>query len=259
MKAGRLQGKVVDRSSIDQAMARELFALFERHYSGVTFEAFANDLSEKHWVVLLSDASGAIRGFTTLLLLDLPGEPAGDIRGAGEPVRAIFSGDTIIDRDYWGELEIVRVWCRFMGWVKRSLPESTLYWFLLSKGYRTYLFLPIYVHEFWPRHDRPTPEREARVLATLARRKYPRDFDEASGLIEFPRSHGHLRAELAEIPKNRRDDPHVQYFLARNPRYATGSELVCLAQLTPANLKSIARRAFLEGLEGRWPPGEEPL
>jgi hypothetical protein len=249
MTAGRLRGKVVDRAKITLSDARGLFALFERHYSGVTFEAFWKDLSEKQWVVLLYDASNQIRGFTTLLLLDLP----------GEPVRAIFSGDTIIDRHYWGELEIVRVWCRFMGWLKRALPDHTLYWFLLSKGYRTYLFLPIYFHEFWPRHDRPMPERETRVLRTLAHSKFPEDFQPETGLIEFAQSHGHLREDLAEVPANRRDDPHVKYFLERNPRYAEGVELVCLAELDPANLKSIAKRMFLEGLDGRWPPDEEPL
>lgn len=235
---------MIPRAELDEARVRTLFALFERHYAEVSLEAFRSDLAEKDWVILLSDKEGTIRGFTTLRVIDLP----------DEGVRAAFSGDTIIDPEYWGEQELVRLWVRFMGWLKRERPDQRLFWFLLSKGYRTYLFLPIYFLEFFPRHDAPTPEREQRLLNLLASRKFGADFDPATGVIAFAESRGHLRADLADVAPHRENDPHVRFFLEKNPRYREGTELVCLAELTPTNLKPVAKKLLLDGLEGRWTP-----
>jgi hypothetical protein len=38
----------------------------------------------------------------------------------------------------------------------------------------------------------------------------------------------------------------VRFFLERNPTYALGTELVCLAEISPANMRSIAGRLLVE-------------
>ena len=43
------------------------------------------------------------------------------------------------------------------------------------------------------------------------------------------------------------DGADIRYFLERNPRHASGDELVCLARLEAANHRPAARRAFLRG------------
>jgi len=239
MNPNRLTGRTVPVAELDEADATALYALHARLYAAADEARFRADLAEKDWVVVLRDGGGAIRGFSTLRLLALTVDR--------EPLRAVFSGDTGIDPAYWGGQALVRAWASFMGELWAREPARRLFWFLIVKGFRTYLYLPYFFHTFYPRHDLATPPFEAALIAQLAGSRYPEAFNPATGLVEFAESHGHLTADLAEVPPHRADDPHVQFFLARNPGYVRGHELVCVAEISPTNMKGLARRRLLEG------------
>ena len=81
-----------------------------------------------------------------------------------------------------------------------------------------------------------------RIINILANQKWPKYYQASSGLLQFPCSLGHLKPEIADVPAARADDPHVQFFMDRNPTYREGSELVCLAPISLENTKSIGRR-----------------
>jgi hypothetical protein len=240
MNGRRLTGEVVPVPTLAAAEVAELYALHARLYAATNEAGFRADLVEKDWIVLLRDGDRAIRGFSTLLLLELEVH--------GEPLRAVFSGDTGIDPAYWGGQALVRAWAGFMGELWSRDPGRRLYWFLISKGYRTYLYLPYFFHEFYPRHDRETPAFETALITRLGGARYPEAFNPAIGVVEFAESHGHLAADLAEVPAHRADDPHVRFFVQRNPGYVRGHELVCVAEMSPTNMKGLARRRLLEGM-----------
>ena len=226
---------------LTEVEARNLFEIFRRHYDHVSWTSFQHDLLEKDYLLVLTDSvSGEVRGFSTQQIMNC--------EVAGQPLRVIFSGDTIIDRDFWGEQELVRSWCRFAGQVLAAEPHKPLFWFLISKGYRTYLFLPLFYREFYPRRDATPPEFEQEVMNVLAGRRFGENYDPLTGLVKFSEPHGQLTPELAEIPAGRRRHPHVEFFLSRNPGYARGDELVCLARIDPENMKSFAAEAVREGL-----------
>jgi hypothetical protein len=236
----RLWSQLVRADAVTREDARRLFDLFAGHYEHVDRARFQADLEEKDYVILLRDSRGGrLQGFSTQKVLRF--------RVGGVPLRAIFSGDTIIDRPYWGEQELVRGWCRFAGAVRAEAPETRLFWFLISKGYRTYLYLPLFFDRYFPRHDAATPPFEQQVMDAVATLRYPRAYRREAGILEFAERLGNLTAELAAIPPGRLADPRVQFFLARNPRYREGTELVCLAELTASNMRSIAARGFREG------------
>jgi len=229
-----LQSRIVPRGQITPAQRNSMYSIFARHYDCVSFAKFASDLAEKDCVLLLWDANGDICGFSSQRLLRV------SVRGV--PVRAVFSGDTIIDRSHWGQQELGRCWCRYVSCLYGEEPEVPLYWFLISKGYRTYLYLPIFFESFYPNYQTPTPEFEQCVLDTLAMAKFPVHYRQESGLIEFPQSQGQLKPHLAEIPGRRLRNRHVQFFIERNPAFASGSELACLAEISPSNMKLFAAR-----------------
>ncbi len=54
---------------------------------------------------------------------------------------------------------------------KAEEPATPLYWYLICSGYRTYLYLPLFYRQFYPRYDQPTPELEQRLLDALGRCK----------------------------------------------------------------------------------------
>src|SRR5437867_5381861 len=234
MKKESLHSRIVSVEQVTERERAAMFAIFTRHYDCVRFEKFISDLREKDCVLMLHNETGTICGFSTQKLLRVTVE--------GRPIRAVFSGDTIVDRAYWGEQELGRCWCRYVSAAYAEEADVPLYWFLISKGYRTYLYLPLFFERFYPNCHSPTPSLEQLVLDALAGAKFPADYDPERGVVAFAQSHGQLKPHLAEIPARRLRDPHVQFFLARNPGYHKGDELACLAEISPCNMKLFARR-----------------
>lgn len=234
MRAAAIQSRIVPAAEVAPGDACAMYEIFARHYDCVSFDQFLADLSEKDWVLVLRNTSNAICGFSTQKVFR--------VAVGGAPVRAVFSGDTIVDRAYWGEQELGRCWCRYVNSVYWEEPGVPLYWFLISKGYRTYLYLPLFFEVFYPNCEAPTPAFEQRLLDTLAAAKFPDYYRRETGLIEFPCSQGQLKPCLAEIPARRLRNPHVQFFLKRNPAYGSGHELACLAEISPLNMKLFAGR-----------------
>ena len=60
---------------------------------------------------------------------------------AHQPITALFSGDTIVARECWNEQALTQIWGRLALALMDRYPPGTLYWFLISKGYKTYLLL----------------------------------------------------------------------------------------------------------------------
>lgn len=235
MDRGQLTGSAVPVGAVDHATEQALYSLFERHYEHVSRQLFHRDLREKDWLVFITDSSRRqIVGFSTLQVLEANVE--------GKPVRAAFSGDTVVDRLYWGQQQLVKTWYGLMERLRQQCLPKKLYWFLISKGHRTYLCLPAFFKEFYPRWDKETPPFERQLIAALASAKYPLNFDSATGLVQFPEPAGNLRTEFADIPSHRQDDPHVRFFVHRNPRWALGSELCCIADFSPENLRPTTLR-----------------
>lgn len=230
-------GKLARVADLTLSQRDEMFALMESYYEGVDRATFDTDLDEKEWVIEIRDEeANRLRGFSTQMLLEA--------EAGARRVRALFSGDTIVAEDARGERSLFQV----SGWLVRDLlsasPDGELYWFLISKGYKTYRFLPLFYHEFYPRHDVPTPPRFAAVLDALAGSKFPASYDRARGIVKAGPSSYRLRAGVADLTADRLRDPHIRFFAERNPGHALGDELCCLAPLTLANFTSTAYRAM---------------
>jgi hypothetical protein len=239
MRIPRLFSETVPVEELGVAEKDAMYALLAENYENVNRPCFEADLFEKDCTILLRDTQDhALRGFSTQKVMQFHVD--------GQPLRAVFSGDTIIARSHWGEQELGRAWGHFVAELRAEEPAIPLYWFLISKGYRTYLFLPLFFRQFFPRHDQITPAREQKILDALASTRYPDFYVRESGLILFPESHGNLNHDLAEIPVHRLRNPHVRFFLTKNPGFAGGHELACVAEISAANMRSYASRMLSE-------------
>lgn len=213
----------LDSNCIDQ-MQR----LMQAHYEGVSEHQFLADLSGKHWVILLRD-QGRLCGFSTQVLMD---HTAGARR-----VKILFSGDTIIDKSHWGSMALPIAWGRLMLSLCAAHPEAELYWLLTSKGYKTYRFLPVFFHEFYPRCNTPIPALENALLTSIALARFGGRYDAATGILHAEPGAQRLREGVAEMDARHLRDPHVAFFQERNPGHERGDELVCLARFCADNLK----------------------
>jgi len=236
---GHLAGQVQRPADLTPAQRDRMYALLTHYFHNVTRPQFEQDLAEKEWVITLADAaSGQMQGFSTLMQLRV---------AVGErPVVAFFSGDTIIHQAYWGETELPRLWGRHVFSVAETIHEAQVYWFLISSGYKTYRFLPVFFREFYPTYQRPTPPEIKRILDALGQLKFPGEYDPASGLIHFTHT-SPLRPGVAEVTQRRLKDPHVAFFVKANPRHAQGDQLACLVELRYENLTSAGRRMMEKG------------
>jgi hypothetical protein len=232
-----LVARTIAVTALDASTRDAAFALFRATYDGTSRERFEHDLAEKQHVILLHDReTGALKGFSTVLVraLDSP-------RGAAT---VVFSGDTVIDREYWGQKQLQLAFARLLATLKLRSPARPLYWFLISKGYKTYRFLPIFFHTFHPHPARPMPDGIRMALDGLACAKYPHLYDAERGVIRAGAGHDRLRAGVAEITPQRLRDPFVRFFLERNPGHILGEELCCLAPLTRENFTPAAYRVI---------------
>ena len=218
-----------------------MFDLFSGYYDGTDPDRFLSDLQDKQQVILLYDGQRALRGFSTLAVVHRDYN--------GRAVRAVFSGDTIVHHGYWGEQTLAFAWIRLAGRIKAERPEQPLYWFLIVKGHRTYRYLHAFTHRYYPSWREPTPRRQQALIDALAIERFKDCYDPRQGVVRFPRSLGQLKPAWAAVEGDDRRRPEVRFFLERNPGYVRGEELVCLAELHPDNLRSLARRLFLQGMQ----------
>lgn len=244
---GKLKSLIRERSALSDGDVVAMASLFDRYYEGASPAQFKTDLAGKTHVIELRDGD-ALCGFSTMCVYDL-----GDV--GDSPIRVIFSGDTIIDHDYWGEQSLALAFCRFAGEIKAAEPARPLYWLLISKGHRTYRYLHLFAHRYFPRHDgieSPTQEAGlAHLTAEVAQRKFGTAYDRATGLVRFGAAATRLRPQWQDDRGAKRLSPAVAYFLERNPQHAQGDELVCLCELEPSNLRSFALSAFRDGFAAK--------
>jgi hypothetical protein len=228
-----LVSRLVAVPELTAAEVAAMYALFDQSFLAAA-DVFERDLRRKDWAILFNDAAaGELQGFTSLALYRSTAR--------GEPLSVAYSGDTLIRPACWGTPELPRRWIQSVLALAAGMPQP-LYWLLLTSGFRTYRFLPVFFQEFYPRHDRPTPAAEQALLDELAGERFGDDFDPARGVVRFAQGATPLRPGLAAASPERRRDPHVEFSLARNPGHAQGDELVCITRLHPDNLTAAGRR-----------------
>jgi hypothetical protein len=233
-----LRSRLIQREDLDGATREAMYRLLAGHFDGVTRERFDADLAEKTWVLLLED-DGGLRGFSTLFLYEtsVPGEGVCTV---------VYSGDTIVDPSAWGSAALPRCWIAAVRRLREEYPKGRLWWLLLTSGFRTYRLLPVFWKDFWPRWDAPAPPDVQARLDALARERLGGAYRAEDGITCFPEPQK-LRGDLAEVPPGRKSDPHVAYFLDRNPGWAEGDELVCLTEIAEENLTAAGRRMWRAG------------
>lgn len=234
LSAGRLSGTIRPVRKLTDEDRIGMFRLMESYYANVTRQGFERDLVEKEWVILLHEATGGeLRGFSTLMRMEEEID--------GEPVTAFFSGDTVIDRRFWGETVLPRLWGRLVFALAEGITDRKVYWFLISSGYKTYRFLPVFFKTFYPCCDHPCPDQVRRIMERLASRKFPTGYDAERGVVSL-REATPLKAGVADVTEQRLKDRHVAFFQTLNPGHVHGDELVCLAEVACTNLTPAGKR-----------------
>lgn len=235
----QLKAEVRPISQCDMGLIHRLFAIYQTYYAPTDLAVFTADFRAKSWAIVLVDAQGREVGFSTIAdHVDLI---------EGQRVRCLFSGDTIIDRAYWGTQALPYRWIELAGQIKASDPTTPLYWLLISKGHRTYRYMPGFTFDHYPHPEHDTPADVAQIMSVLGTRRFGAAFDPTCGIVRPGDLPTRLRDDfdgVAAAGQNR----YVKFFNTMNPGYAHGDELLCLCELSADNLRPRARRQFLRGM-----------
>lgn len=222
----------VSRADLTPDERAEMFALIQCHFDGVREDVFQRDLDEKDWVLRIV-RNATLVGFSTL--------QAYQATVRDQRINVIYSGDTVMAPEAWGSPVLARGWIALVRSIQSAHPAEPWYWLLLSSGFRTYRFLPVFWREFWPRHDAEMPADVRAMMGDLAVKRFGASYDAAAGVVRFETPQ-RLRDHLAAVPDGKAGDPHVQFFLDRNRGHSVGDELVCLTELSDANLTAAGVR-----------------
>jgi len=237
--SGVLRGRILRVSDLTAADRDAMWVLFHAYYEEVERQRFEKDLSAKHHVIVLRDTGdGSVQGFSTL--------ERRPVEADGRRAMSIYSGDTVVAERYWGQQALQKAFYRYIFATKFLNPTLPVYWFLITKGYKTYLLLARNYLEYWPRWDVPTPAWQAALIDRLATERFEGQWRADEGVIRYDAPMGHLREHIAPVPDELADDPDIRFFVERNPGYVRGDELACIGRIDPALLlhwpMKIARR-----------------
>lgn len=221
---GKLGARRIAVSKLDSDTIAQMWSVFCEYYVDISRDRFLADLNEKQFVLLLFDRGDrSVQGFSTIQVLRR--------HFAGKPYIAVYSGDTIINQAYWGQSALQGGFYRFLMGLKLRNPLTPLYWFLISKGYKTYLLVSRSCPDHWPRHDSSTPDHVLGIIDQLSREKFADDWKPELGVLQFATPAGKLKEGVAPVDDAALAYPDIRYFVERNPGHTRGDELCCLAAI----------------------------
>lgn len=155
---------------------------------------------------------------------------------------AVIATTHVLLRENWrGRNLLQRLGLRTFLATRLRYPLRPIYWFFETLSYKSYLLLPRNFAEFWPRHERPTPEPAAALIDQLAGHTYGPAWRPARG-IAVRSGQKRLRESAAPLAAGLDAGPDVEFFARANPGHAEGDMLVCLCPLSLRNWLSVGRK-----------------
>jgi hypothetical protein len=222
----KLYAEIVPVHQLSGQDHHRMLSLMITYYDSISLDQFLLDLSKKNAVIILRDSvQNQIQGFSTLLDVQF--------KTQGKIIRGAFSGDTIINQEYWGQKALGKAFLKYL-WIQTiKNPFQPYYWFLISKGYKTYLLMANNFTDYYPRLEGETPPLEQEVLEQFYSTYFANHFDRNSGLIRFNQAPCKLKGGVAEITSDMLEKyPRIAFFSRKNPDWKSGTELACIARMT---------------------------
>lgn len=221
-----LVAKLVPVDRLTAQQKRRMFQLMCKYYTSIDEETFHSDLNRKDAAILLINPRFQfIEGFSTLKNVAIPLD--------GKIISGVFSGDTVLEKIYWGNRVLGRAFLKYMFMQKMRRPFKPLYWYLISKGYKTYLLMANNFGDHYPRYERVIPDREQRIMTSVYTAMFGDQYDPSTNVMRFAKSSSCLKGNVADIePHLLQKHPRIAFFQNANPLWQEGAELCCIAKMT---------------------------
>ena len=203
---------------------KQMYAVFEKYYDNTNFELFKRDFSSKSGAFLiLHPKSGDIVGFSTIKELSLEID--------GKMTHAFFSGDTVIEKEFWGNRILVYLFYKYLIAFRLRKLGAPIYWLLISKGFKTYLILANNYYSYYP-HYKGKHQGLKKIADAYSEAYYGEYYDRDKGVLDFGDDYAPLKGDIAPITDQmRKKSPKIRFFEQQNPEWERGTELVCVGAI----------------------------
>lgn len=203
----------------------QMYSIYQKYYENTRYDIFVRDFLKKTGAFLvLHPKTKQIVGFSTVLDCD--------IRVGDKIHHAFFSGDTVIEKEFWGSRALQKCKYRYLLMLKAKYPFEPIYWMLISKGFKTYLLLANNYYSYWPH-----PDGECQHLAPLVdaycKQYFEDHYDAQKAILNFGDDYQPLKGDVAPITDDMLDrNAKIRFFQQSNPDWAKGTELPCIGEIT---------------------------
>lgn len=220
----KLFSKVINVKKLHEDDFKKMFALFSEYYENISFEKFKKDMLKKDCVIMLFNSEKLMKGFSSYVLLKKMLDQ--------KEYLVLFSGDTVIDKDYWGQNVLSMAFFRVLVENKLKNPNTPFYWFLITKGYKTYLLLANNFATYFPRYDKPTDSFHLGLISSIGKELFGKHYDEESNTLKMANTTDRLKVDVAPIEKKLlMENPKIEFFEKSNPNWINGDELCCIGKV----------------------------
>jgi len=233
--------KILHASQLSKPQFEQMHRLMSAYYLDIPLEQFGRDLHEKTDIILLFDSEGTIRGFSTILRINK--------EIAGKKISGVFSGDTVLEKKFWGNRALTIAFGLYLAKIVFSNPFRSHYWFLMSKGYKTYLLMTNNTLEYYPRVDCETPAEMKELMDAFYGDRFGSDYDSKNGLVTPSGFRTRLRHKVADIEAWHLDNKHIRFFGEKNPGWKNGIELTCVSRIKVISVVSFVFTLSLRQLK----------
>lgn len=201
---------------------REMFKVFCRYYENTSLEQFISDLNRKSGAFIIRrKIDDAIVGFSTMGIYHMEVD--------GKKIRGIFSGDTILEKEYWGNRAMNAAFVKRLVWEAIKDPFTPQYWFLISKGYKTFLLLTRNFPDYYPHPEHENPHMK-HIVEAYCDKLFPGKLDRDTMVLDFGEGSNCLKSDVTPISAAQRTETDIAFFEQRNPQWERGTELPCVGR-----------------------------
>lgn len=211
-------------NKITEADLEAMYEIFRKYYGNTDMPTFIRDFNKKTgaFIVRRRDDDTLV-GFSTLALMPLTMN--------GRKAMGVFSGDTIIEKEYWGGRALQIAFFFFMFRTILRYPFTPLFWLLISKGYKTYLLMANNFIRYYPNPEGKHSQYQE-LVQEYSERLFPGCYDAERELLDFGEAYQHLNDDVAGITTEMCERyPYIAHFEKINPTWRRGTELPCIGRV----------------------------
>lgn len=220
------KNQLIRKTDLLEQDITEMYQLMDSFYDNINPKEFLRTLAKKDYVFLVRGPYGAIKAFTTMQLFTIP--------GSKPKAQGILVGDIITHQNFLWERNLI--WEALVRFERIPSKYMERYVFLTCEDYWTYQVFKDSFYRFYPSEEQDTPIYIKKIMNSFGEYYFNGEYEVVNGIIKhrcFPRKMKEDRRKMREdaMGKDALNEGGNAYFLLRNPGYADGDGLVCIAEL----------------------------